>query len=554
MPQFAPSTLAPASSRRTGRGRLTALRLGLAAGLALSAVVLPAVPAAAVQVTAFQQGLAGAAAEDAEIAEFYRARAYRPLWTGTEPADLARRGALLAALSAAQVHGLPAARHDPDRLIALMRGSADEADRGRVEVELSRAFLRLAADMETGILTPRQVDPGMVRDVPHRSPREVLDAFAAAGDPGRFLRDLAPRSPEYGRLLREKMRLERIIAGGGWGAPVPEGRIERGSRGAGVLALRDRLIAMGYLPRNAANAEYDAQMVQAVRAFQADHGLQQDGVVGPATLSRLNMSPRDRLGLILVAMERERWLPRDRGRRHIWVNLTDFTTQVIDDGAVTFETRAVIGKNADGRQTPEFSDLMEYMVINPSWYVPRSIVVKEYLPKLQRDPNALSQMVITDRSGRPVNRAAGFGQFTARTFPYAMRQPPSDDNALGLVKFIFPNKYNIYLHDTPAKNLFQEDKRDYSHGCVRLNDPFDFAYVLLAAQTDDPQGMFQSILRRGKERRVTLDTPVPVHLVYRTAVTKRTGGMEYRDDVYGRDARILAALRQAGVALPGGDG
>ena len=182
-------------------------------------------------------------------------------------------------------------------------------------------------------------------------------------------------------------------------------------------------------------------------------------------------------------------------------------------------------------------------------------MTKEYLPALQRNRNAVSHILVTDRNGRAVNRnAVNFNAYTARTFPFAMRQPPSNTNALGLVKFMFPNKYNIYLHDTPSKNLFAKDMRAFSHGCVRLADPFDFAYVLLAPQTSDPEGVFHRALRSGNETRLVLETPVPVHLIYRTAVTNARGHTEYRADVYGRDARIWDALARAGVVLSGVQG
>jgi len=190
------------------------------------------------------------------------------------------------------------------------------------------------------------------------------------------------------------------------------------------------------------------------------------------------------------------------------------SAKIIDDDKLTFYTRSVIGANRDDRPTPEFSDTMTHMVVNPSWYVPRSIVTKEYLPAPKRNYNAASHIEITDRRGRKINRAAvNFSQFTERNFPHAMRQPPSKSNALGVVKFMFPNKYNIYLHDTPAKSLFSRDVRAFSHGCVRLADPFDFAYALLAKQTNDPKGFFQSKLKTGKEARVNLKDPVPVHII-----------------------------------------
>jgi murein L,D-transpeptidase YcbB/YkuD len=306
---------------------------------------------------------------------------------------------------------------------------------------------------------------------------------------------------------------------------------------------------MGYLERNAGNT-FDQPMRAAVIAFQADHGLAEDGVVGPGTLTEINTSAEQRLKSVIVAMERERWSNMPRGDRHIKVNLTDFTAKIIDNGKVTFSTRSVVGARDKKRQSPEFSDQMEFMVLNPSWFVPRSIATGEYLPKLQQDPNAVNHLIITDRSGRQVDRAnMDFNKYTPQTFPYAMRQPPSQRNALGLVKFMFPNKHNIYLHDTPAKNLFARETRAYSHGCIRLADPFDFAYALLAEQTGDPEGLFQSKLASGKEVQVDLEKPVPVHIMYRTAFVNGKGHIQYRRDVYGRDARIWQALSEAGVAL-----
>lgn len=309
-------------------------------------------------------------------------------------------------------------------------------------------------------------------------------------------------------------------------------------------------MAMGYLGRSTA-ASYDAEVAAAVRSFQTDHGLSPDGVAGEGTIAALNVAPEARLKSILVALERERWLSIDRGERHIWVNLADFSTRLIDNGKVTFETRSVIGKDSPDQRTPEFSDEMEYMVINPSWHVPRSITTKEYLPLLQRNPNAAGHLKLIDSRGREVSRGAvNFNAYNARNFPFSMRQPPSDGNALGLVKFMFPNQWNIYLHDTPSKSLFDREVRAFSHGCIRLGRPFDFAYALLAAQTDDPEGLFQSHLSSGRESVVRLEKPVPVHLVYFTAWAGPTGQMNYRDDIYGRDGVIFDALSEAGV-VPG---
>ena len=284
--------------------------------------------------------------------------------------------------------------------------------------------------------------------------------------------------------------------------------------------------------------------------FQADHGLIPDGAAAAGTLAEVNVQPADRLKSVIVAMERWRWINMDLGARHIWVNLADFSAKIIDDGKVTFETPAVVGQNLKDHRSPEFSDTMEFMVLNPTWNVPRSIVTKEYLPALQQDPNADGQLQLIDASGHVVDRASvDFTQYDANTFPFDLKQPPSDGNALGLVKFMFPNKYNIYLHDTPSKSLFKRETRAFSHGCIRLGEPFDFAYTLLARQSDNPQATFKAALDKRVENTLNLAQPVPVHLVYFTAIPTPTGAMTYRRDVYGRDAEIFAALAKAGVAL-----
>lgn len=507
-----------------------------------------ALPAQA-QVTAFKQAVAAAAASDDAVAAFYRDRDYQPIWT--DPGDEARqrRAAFLDVLTNAAAQGLPEARYDVEGLKAQMAAVRTSRDLGEVEVALSRAFVTYAKDVQTGILTPGKVVPDIKREVPLHDRESYLNEFALSDQPQAYLRHLPPMTAEYRGLMKEKLRLEYVMMHGGWGPRVNAQKIEPGDSGPAVIALRNRLIAMGYLDRSATGT-YDAALQAAVQRFQQAHGLEPDGIAGTGTLSEVNQPVEDRLKSIIVAMERERWLNHERGERHILVNQTDFSAKIIDHGRVTFETRSVIGKNAHDRRSPEFSDEMEHMVINPSWYVPRSIVVNEYLPKLRNNPGAAGHLEITDSRGRKISRAdADFSQYSARSFPFAMRQPPGAGNALGRVKFMFPNKYNIYLHDTPQKNLFNREVRAFSHGCIRLSDPFDFAYALLAPQVDDPKAYFKSILDTGKETKVMLKTPVPVHLIYRTAFTDGRGRAEFRRDVYGRDAEIWQALQQAGVTL-----
>ncbi len=502
----------------------------------------------AAQITAFKQAVAETASRDADISAFYRTNGFEPLWTGATEQHRERRAQLLHALESAVDHGLPVARYNPQAVMDMLAQVRTARDRGKAEVELSRVFLKYARDMQSGMIVPREIDRGMVRKVNYEDRTATLVDFGTS-DPGPFFRSLPPTSLEYNALKKEKIEMERLLADGGWGPVVPAKSLKPGASGPDVVALRNRLIRMGFLERTNTQ-EYDADIKAAVERFQSAHGLNVDGDAGGTTMQQINVSVEKRLQSVIVALERERWFNADRGVRHILVNIPDFSAKIMDHGKVAFQTRSVVGARQEERPTPEFSDMMSHMVINPSWYVPRSIATKEYLPALKRNPAALSHMVITDSRGRRVNRGAvDFTQYTTRTFPYAMRQPPGRSNALGLVKFMFPNKYNIYLHDTPAKNLFGKDVRAFSHGCVRLADPFDFAYELLSKQEADPEAYFQSVLRAGSERRVDLNEPVPVHLIYRTAMTNARGETEYRADIYGRDAKIWNALSRAGVVL-----
>ncbi|QMU59762.1 MAG: L,D-transpeptidase family protein [Boseongicola sp.] len=520
--------------------------LGVASG-----VLLPLVsgfPAFA-STTAVMQSIAEFSSKDKAIAGFYKSIGYKQIWTGKRRQDRARREAFLKAIAAAATHGLPAEKYQADALKSKLRSVSSQRELGKLDVELSRMFLDYARDVQTGILNPRRIDEEMPREVPLRSRQSILSAFEKSNAAG-FIKSLPPKAPEYARLMKEKLRFEKIVARGGWGGKVSAKKLEPGASGNAVIQLRNRLIAMGYLKRTSTKV-FNEKMVKAVAEFQQDHGLNTDGVVGPRTLAAINTQAETRLSQIIVAMERERWLNMPLGKRHVWVNLTDFHARIIDNGKITFKTRSVVGMNADDRRSPEFSDVMEYMVINPTWNVPESITIKEYLPMLREDPYAVSHLNLLDKTSDQVVPRTGldFNDFDEENFPFRLKEPPSQGNALGLVKFMFPNRHNIYLHDTPAKSLFGREKRDFSHGCIRLRDPFDFAYALLARQTNDPKGFFARLLRTGEESFVNLKEPVPVHLVYRTAFTEPKRKIQFRGDVYRRDSKIWRALENAGVAL-----
>ncbi|KUF12132.1 peptidoglycan-binding protein [Pseudoponticoccus marisrubri] len=501
------------------------------------------------KMSAYKQAVAESFGDDESIAAFYRGRDFAPIWTGSSESDRLRREALLEAFAMADDHGLPVREFDAQRLMAKMAQARTGRDRGMVEIELTRSFVAFAHALQSGVLEPGRIISGIKREPPRRDPQLLLTRLIEE-DPRAVMRSLAPTSPEYTRLMRAKLRMEHRIQHGGWGQAVPAGSLKPGNAGNAVVALRNRLTAMGYMAPSL-SPRYDAALEEAVSQFQEDHGLEPDGVAGSSTMREINVSPEERLKSIMVAMERERWLnlPEGLGQRHVRVNLVNFHAQIFDDDKLTFETKSVIGHQNRDRRTPEFSDVMDHMVINPSWYVPRSIIVNEYLPLLRANPGAVGHLQVIDSRGRVVPRYHGFARYSASTFPFSMKQPPGPRNALGSVKFMFPNRYNIYLHDTPSQHLFSRQVRTFSHGCIRLDDPHDFAYALLAKQEANPVDYFHRILDSGQETHVDLVEPVPVHLIYRTAFTQAKGQMNYRDDVYDRDARLWQALSAKGVSL-----
>ncbi|MCC5987968.1 MAG: L,D-transpeptidase family protein [Pararhodobacter sp.] len=548
VPPLAPRRLG-ARLRKAGLGAVAAFGsalalapLTIAAGLPATTLLLTPAPMQAQAFPAFRQALAEGVAADSALAAFYRETNFEAVWTGAEHAT--RRTALVSALSRAREHGLPGDRYDLQGLLSAFEAVESERDRGFAEARASQAFMQYARDISSGVLEPGAVISQIVREVPRPDARQMMHDFAGA-EPVSFIRNLAPSSPEYARLFHAKRELEATIARGGWGPRVPVGSLSPGQEGQSVIALRNRLIAMGYMPR-LATASYDATMQRAVQRFQEAHGLEPNGIANNATISAINVEPQERLRSVVVALERERWTNIERGERHIMVNLTDFHVRIMDDDQVTFVTPSIIGQRESNRQTPEFSDHMTYIEINPDWTIPRSLLAGRW------GAIASGRYELIDARGNRVSPfSVDFSRYTPRTLPFNVRQPPGPGNPLGEVKFMFPNPYAIYLHDTPERHLFRNTVRTHSAGCVRLNDPQEFAYELLSRQFADPVTHYQHILRSGQQTRVYLENPVPIHIVYRTAFTSVTGELNYRDDVYGRDARIYDALRNAGVPMPG---
>ncbi|TBN38285.1 peptidoglycan-binding protein [Paracoccus subflavus] len=491
--------------------------------------------------SAEEMALAQAVAPIPDLASFYGAYGQRPLFDG--PQGALRRQALAGAIARAPSHGIAAERYGVRSMPGVPGPLADEVGHARI-------LARYLRDMTGGVVSPSTVDPLIRREVRRPPIPDLMRDFAASDDPASFLEGLQPRHPAY-RALQQALSAgddARVPAG----LPrILEGLWRTGMRDDAILALRARLDSLGFVVPAADPRLYDAALADAVAQYQGTVGLPPDGIAGPRTIGRLNgdTPDDDRARAIIVALERMRWMGADDlEARHVWVNIPEFSARIMENGTEVFRTRVVVGSAERDRQTPEFSDEIEYVVPNPRWNVPRSITVKEYLPQLQANRHAVSHLDVVDGNGNVIARdRIDFGRYTAATFPYRMRQKPSEDNALGLVKFIFPNPWNIYLHDTPTKHLFQNASRAYSHGCIRIGDPFDLAYNLLSIQTDDPRAMFHRALDRGSEAWLKLTPAVPVHLVYFTAFPDATGTIRRFDDVYGRDAAVYDAIRQAGL-------
>jgi len=514
------------------------------------------------------------------VRAIYDARRGAPIWLDAAGEPTARAEALVAALTAADTHALPTARYEPELLAdALSATGATLDDRAATELKFSAAFAAYARDVSSGVLVPRRISGNLMIDPPRPDIRVALEAIAEADAPADALAALAPQDPGYAALRDQFARFRALIESGGWDTQVSSGDTLRpGDQGARVTQLRDRLAALGDYDPNvesqrvnadadvvlAANDRvtdaalegdlagprtYDDALTQAVKRFQARHGLNQDGLVGPATRAELNTSAETRLRQIAVNLERMRWMNRPLGERHVYVNIADFRMNLVEHGQTIFTSRVVVGK-AHRHETPEFSDEMEHMVVNPTWHVPRSIAREEILPKLQEDPTYLERKNMRLVGSDLPPSMIDWTMVTPDSFPGRVKQGPGRGNALGQVKFMFPNAHAIYLHDTPQKSLFSRDRRAFSHGCVRVQEAFGFAHALLAPQEDDPAAAFDRWLRNGSERYVQLDTHVPVHLTYRTAWVDAEGTDQFRGDIYDRDRPVANALINAGVALP----
>lgn len=375
----------------------------------------------------------------------------------------------------------------------------------------------------------------------------VLEPIAGGEEVGPILAGLRPRHEGYDRLVRALSRYREIEAAGGW-PKLPEGpSIKPGAADPAVTTLRRRLEITGDFAGGETEQPqfFDDALVEALSRFQRRHGLDDDGVVGPKTREALNVSVQRRVRSLELNLERWRWLPQDLGQRHLLVNVPAYELRVSENGRDVLTMRVIVGRAM--RRTPVFSDLMRYLVFSPSWEVPPTILRQDKLPEIRKNPKypAEQNMRVFQLGGGNWNEvdpsAVDWSRASGATI--RLRQRPGPTNALGLVKFMFPNPFNVYLHDTPSRELFARSQRDFSSGCVRIEKPAELALYLLA---DDPAWGREAVIaamESGQERSVTLSRPIPVHIQYWTAWAASDGTVEFRKDIYGRDTRLDAALR-----------
>ncbi len=512
------------------------------------------------------------AEERKAILAFYKQRKFEPLWVGEYGLNT-RAMRLIDALSRAHEEGLTVSRYLPHVLASFRDIPEDLFDDPRavaeLEVGLTAKAVKFARHASGGQVDPNKIGRSFDLKPPRVAPAKALEALARTLHPEEYLDALHPTHPVY---LKLKARLARER--GAVGADQPEpistegGTIRFGRQDPRVPLIRARLETLGFLEAkgesnelgyelNSAEAATDdapddpyffgRALSDAVRAFQGSKRLSRDGIVGRRTIAALNGQSNENLEeKIELNMERMRWLTRDLGTRHVFVNQAAYMAEMIDNGRKIHQMRVIVGKPK--HPTPMFSDEMETVVFNPYWNVPRSIIGAEYMPRLWNDPGYLDRkgFEVIDRRGKRVSSYnVDWWSYSGKTLPYNVRQPPSRGNALGEIKFLFPNKHAVYMHDTPKRNLFNSAQRAYSHGCVRIQDPRKFAQIVLGWSASKVSNAVEA----GENRPVELSTKIPVHMTYFTMWPDDSGKLTSRADFYKRDGALKRALSVTRVAL-----
>ncbi len=471
---------------------------------------------------------------------FYESRNFRPAWS-----DRARAEALLRAIRDSERDGLDPSDYHRDVLEAAARSKTED----EIGLDLVRtdALIRLGYHILFGKVDPASFDPNWnyERVIQGFDAVREIENLLAAPDLAARLENEKPTHPIYVGLRAALARYRALRDAGGW-PRVPAGApLKPGASDVRVPVLRARLAATEDLTSTDAETSeasevYDEALAAAVRRFQARHGLAEDGAVGARTLEELNVPVEQRIEQIRVNLERGRWLLHDIGETFVAVNVAGYRLVFVRDGAIVWDTKVQVGKPY--RATPMFRSEISYLVFNPTWTVPPGILRNDIIPDQRRDSGTLERkgLKVYDRSGNEVSPADV--DWSARSFPYTVRQDPGPTNALGRVKFMFPNEHNVYLHDTPSRNLFDSDDRAFSSGCIRVEDPLKLAELLLDGQSNWSRKTIDRTIADGESRTVTLKPRVPVLLTYWTAWVRASGELQFRRDIYGRDAKVSAAL------------
>jgi murein L,D-transpeptidase YcbB/YkuD len=500
----------------------------------------------------------------ARLHQFYARRDYDPAWldaAGLKPAATA----FLTAMRNAETEGLDTADYPlatlEFKLAELLYQATSPAGISPqlavdLDIELSLAALAFGRHLALGRITPASTGSSWYGPLRSGAWQARLDRMLTAVTAERLTAAAAPAQPAYSALRSALERYHQIAAGGGWSTVPSENTLELGVQSEAVILLRQRLEKSGdILPevnRIATNSmtlsRFDTAVATAVARFQERLGLKIDGKAGKQTLAALNVPVETRIATLRVNMERRRWVPAELGDRHLRVNIPAFELEAVVGGRVVKTMRVVVGRPK--RPTPVLTGQMTYLELNPYWHVPPRIARKDILPKVQADPDYLLQQgfrVFSDWTAQAREldpRQIDWTQVSQRKFPYKLRQDPAVSNALGRVKFMFPNKHSIYLHDTPAKGLFKRERRSFSSGCVRVAQPRELAALLLADMPAWKGNRLADAFDAKRPAVVRLKQPMPVHLQYWTAWVDTHGRVQFRADIYNRDRALLQALKR----------
>ncbi|MGH7901766.1 MAG: L,D-transpeptidase family protein [Thermodesulfobacteriota bacterium] len=485
-----------------------------------------------------------------QLSRFYQLQNYKPVWIQNSTV-VPQVYAFRDIISKAENEGLKTTDYHLEEISTTLNLLANSQDSSTIrnladlDLILTDALLLYVSHLINGRIDPEGVDFSWLKNQSTIDYTKLLSTGMDSNQLQITLDNL--QKPEYRNLRKALIQYKIIQANGGW-PYIPSGsKIERGYRNERVKLLRQRLIISGDLGKDSPDNGnlYDDNLVNAVKNFQRRHGLDNDGIVGPSTLEALNVPVDQRIDQIKINMERYRWLPKDLGPRNIQVNIPGFQLRVIQNGKTIISMPVVVGKPY--WNTPLFNAEMTYLILNPDWNIPRSIALEETLPKIRTDGQYLTKRnikVYRDWNSGEIDPATvDWSHFNESNFNLRFRQVPGPYNPLGRIKFLFPNPYNVYLHDTPLKHLFKKAQRNFSHGCIRVEDPLGLANFLLSQETGWTKEEIQSQIKRGITQSIRLPEPIPVYLFYFTSWVEDDGTIQFRKDIYGRDKELERVFR-----------